>query len=108
MVACTVCSSIARHRTLGLKPAAGMHVCGGAACHLWCCTQGLVLFSRLGVYIPLPGVDVAAFADSVKTEGLLGYIDTLSGGSISRVGIFSLGEVAVQPCMRLARLAETR
>ena len=49
-----------------------------------------MLFSRLGVYIPLPGVDVAAFADSVKTEGLLGYIDTLSGGSISRVGIFSL------------------
>ena len=54
-----------------------------------------MLFSRLGVYIPLPGVDVAAFADSVKTEGLLGYIDTLSGGSISRVGIFSLGELLV-------------
>ena len=54
--------------------------------------QGLVLFSRLGVYIPLPGVDVGAFASSIKTEGLLGYIDTLSGGSISRVGIFSLGE----------------
>lgn len=56
--------------------------------------QGLVLFSRLGVYIPLPGVDVAAFAGSIKTEGLLGYIDTLSGGSISRVGIFSLGAPA--------------
>ena len=50
-----------------------------------------MLFSRLGVYIPLPGVDVGAFASSIKTEGLLGYIDTLSGGSISRVGIFSLG-----------------
>ena len=62
-----------------------------------CAVQGLVLFSRLGVYIPLPGVDVASFADSVKSEGLLGYIDTLSGGSISRVGIFSLGGPAV-PC----------
>ena len=51
-----------------------------------------MLFSRLGVYIPLPGVDVGAFAASIKSEGLLGYIDTLSGGSISRVGIFSLGE----------------
>ena len=59
--------------------------------HLTASMQGLVLFSRLGVYIPLPGVDVSAFAASIKTEGLLGYIDTLSGGSISRVGIFSLG-----------------
>ena len=61
-----------------------------------------MLFSRLGVYIPLPGVDVAAFADSVKTEGLLGYIDTLSGGSISRVGIFSLGELLVSDTERQA------
>ena len=51
-----------------------------------------MLFSRLGVYLPLPGVDVKAFQQSVQTGGgLLGYIDTLSGGSISRVGVFSLG-----------------
>ena len=54
--------------------------------------QALVLFSRLGVYLPLPGVDVKAFQESVQSGGgLLGYIDTLSGGSISRVGVFSLG-----------------
>lgn len=56
--------------------------------------QAMVLFSRLGVYLPLPGVDVKAFQQSVQSGGgLLSYIDTLSGGSISRVGVFSLGKV---------------
>ena len=53
----------------------------------------LVAFSRVGVYARLPGVDVDAFASSLAGGGLLGYIDTLSGGSISRVGMFSLGIV---------------
>lgn len=45
----------------------------------------LLLLSRVGVYIRLPGVDVDAFAESLTNSGLLGYIDTLSGGSISKV-----------------------
>ena len=48
-------------------------------------------FSRLGVYIRLPGVDVDRFAESLQGGGLLSYIDALSGGSVSRVGLFSLG-----------------
>lgn len=51
----------------------------------------LVVVSRVGVYERLPGVDVEAFGASLRSGGLLGYIDTLSGGSISRVGLFSLG-----------------
>lgn len=53
--------------------------------------QGLIVFSRIGMYLRLPGVDVDSFAESLSTGGLLGYIDALSGGSISRVGVFSLG-----------------
>jgi len=54
----------------------------------------LVVFSRLGVYIRLPGVDVAQFSEAMSSGGgLLSYIDTLSGGSISKVGLFSLGIV---------------
>eukprot|EP00208_Stichococcus_sp_RCC1054_P005180 CAMPEP_0206138650 /NCGR_PEP_ID=MMETSP1473-20131121/3469_1 /ASSEMBLY_ACC=CAM_ASM_001109 /TAXON_ID=1461547 /ORGANISM="Stichococcus sp, Strain RCC1054" /LENGTH=536 /DNA_ID=CAMNT_0053532139 /DNA_START=146 /DNA_END=1757 /DNA_ORIENTATION=- len=54
----------------------------------------LVVASRVGVYIRLPGVDVNAFSESMQAGGgLLGYIDQLSGGSISKVGIFSLGIV---------------
>lgn len=53
----------------------------------------LIVFSRVGVYVRLPGVDVDRFADAMSGSGLLGYIDTLSGGSISKVGLFSLGIV---------------
>jgi len=53
-----------------------------------------VALSRLGVYIRVPGVDVAKFEQSMQGGGLLGYIDALSGGSISKVGVFSLGESA--------------
>ena len=56
--------------------------------------QGLVALSRLGVYIRVPGVDVAKFEQSIQGGGLLGYIDALSGGSISKVGVFSLGQQA--------------
>ncbi len=49
------------------------------------------MFSRVGVYMRVPGVDAERFAEAVQGQGILGYIDTLSGGSISRVGIFSLG-----------------
>lgn len=52
---------------------------------------GLIILSRLGVYVRIPGVDVDAFADTMKNSGLLGYVDALSGGSISKVGLFSLG-----------------
>eukprot|EP01024_Parvocaulis_polyphysoides_P040771 TRINITY_DN37220_c0_g1_i5.p1 TRINITY_DN37220_c0_g1~~TRINITY_DN37220_c0_g1_i5.p1 ORF type:complete len:486 (+),score=64.22 TRINITY_DN37220_c0_g1_i5:83-1540(+) len=52
----------------------------------------LVIFSRLGVFVRLPGVDVNKFAEYAQASGgLLGYVDTLSGGSISKVGVFSLG-----------------
>lgn len=52
---------------------------------------GLIVLSRVGVYVRLPGVDVDAFADTMAGNGLLGYVDALSGGSISKVGLFSLG-----------------
>ena len=42
--------------------------------------QGLVVFSRLGVYLRLPGVDVDRFSEAMQGSGILGYIDTLSGG----------------------------
>ncbi|PSC69780.1 pre translocase secY subunit [Micractinium conductrix] len=55
---------------------------------------GLIMFSRLGVYLRLPGVDVERFSEAMQgSGGIMGYIDTLSGGSISKVGVFSLGIV---------------
>jgi len=52
---------------------------------------GLIVLSRLGVYIRVPGVDVDAFAESMSSSGLMSYMDALAGGSLSKVGIFSLG-----------------
>lgn len=52
---------------------------------------GLIALSRIGVYIRLPGVDVDGFSAMMQNSGLMGYLDTLSGGSISKVGLFSLG-----------------
>ena len=54
----------------------------------------LLIVSRVGTYIPISGVDRAAFAESLQGGGgMLGYVDTLTGGSISKLGIFSLGIV---------------
>lgn len=53
----------------------------------------LLAVSRIGVYIPIDGVDRAAFAESLGSNGMLSYVDQLSGGSISKLGIFSLGIV---------------
>eukprot|EP00897_Mesotaenium_endlicherianum_P001698 jgi/Mesen1/1556/ME000134S00676 len=55
---------------------------------------GLLALSRVGVYIPLWGVDRAAFAAANLGDGtLLSTLDTLSGGGIGRLGLFSLGIV---------------
>ena len=54
----------------------------------------LLVLSRVGTYIPISGVDRAAFAESLAGGGgMMGYVDTLTGGSISKLGIFSLGIV---------------
>ena len=53
--------------------------------------MALILISRFGVYIRIPGVDIDAFAATMASSGVMGYVDALSGGSISKVGIFSLG-----------------
>jgi hypothetical protein len=54
----------------------------------------LLVVSRIGAYIPISGVDRTAFAESLSnTGGVMSYVDTLTGGSISKLGIFSLGIV---------------
>jgi preprotein translocase subunit SecY len=45
----------------------------------------LIVVSRVGVYVRIPGVDVDAFSAAMQSNGLLGYVDALSGGSISKV-----------------------
>jgi preprotein translocase subunit SecY len=56
-------------------------------------TLGALIVARLGAYIPLPGIDSAAFGAifSQHSGGVLGMVDMFSGGAISRMTIFALG-----------------
>ena len=55
-------------------------------------TLGALLMFRLGTYIPIPGIDPAAFshAFSGQAKGILGMFNMFSGGAVQRMAIFSL------------------
>jgi len=56
-------------------------------------TLGALMVARLGAYIPLPGIDAAAFAQifAQHSGGVLGMVDMFAGGAISRMTVFALG-----------------
>ena len=55
-------------------------------------TLGLLLVVRLGIYIPMPGIDREAFKSFIDQGGqLIGFLDIFTGGGISTLGIFALG-----------------
>lgn len=54
---------------------------------------GFLALSRLGIYIPLGGVNREAFVGNLDQNSLLSTLDTFSGGGIGRLGICSLGIV---------------
>ena len=55
-------------------------------------TLGLLLIVRLGIYIPIPGIDREAFKNFIDQGGqLIGFLDIFTGGGISTLGVFALG-----------------
>jgi preprotein translocase subunit SecY len=57
-------------------------------------TLGLLVLVRLGVFIPVPGIDRAAFGEAIQSGslgGFVGFIDIFVGGGLSALGIFALG-----------------
>ncbi|KAM7472846.1 hypothetical protein LguiA_011029 [Lonicera macranthoides] len=54
---------------------------------------GYLALSRLGIYIPLGGVNREAFTGNLDQNSLLSTLDSFSGGGIGRLGICSLGIV---------------
>ena len=55
-------------------------------------TLGLLLLVRLGIYIPMPGIDRVAFQQFIQQGGqLIGFLDIFTGGGISSLGVFALG-----------------
>jgi preprotein translocase subunit SecY len=58
---------------------------------IWFTLIALIVY-RLGTYIPIPGIDSAAFAAQFTKQsgGILGMFDMFSGGAVQRMAIFSL------------------
>jgi preprotein translocase subunit SecY len=54
-------------------------------------TIGLLILIRLGVHIPVPGIDRVRFAQDIQNSPIIGFLDIFSGGGISAVGVFALG-----------------
>ncbi|MBD2179558.1 preprotein translocase subunit SecY [Aerosakkonema funiforme] len=54
-------------------------------------TIGLLILVRLGVFLPVPGINIQAFKDQVQNSPLIGLLDLFSGGGIVALGIFALG-----------------
>jgi preprotein translocase subunit SecY len=54
-------------------------------------TVGLLILIRLGIYIPIPGINRAEFAQAIANNPTLGFLDLFSGGGLASLGIFALG-----------------
>jgi preprotein translocase subunit SecY len=57
-------------------------------------TAAMLLLYRLGSYIPAPGVDLDAVKElqnNFAGGGILNFLNTFSGGSLSRLSLFALG-----------------
>jgi preprotein translocase subunit SecY len=55
-------------------------------------TLGALIVYRLGTYVPLPGIDTAAFARMFERQGqgILGMFNMFSGGAVQRMAVFAL------------------
>jgi len=58
---------------------------------IWFTLLALLVY-RLGTYIPIPGINPAAFAQAFEgqSQGILGMFNMFSGGAVERMAIFAL------------------
>ncbi|RAK51062.1 preprotein translocase subunit SecY [Phenylobacterium deserti] len=58
---------------------------------IWFTLMAMIVY-RLGCYIPIPGIDINAFAQAFQGQagGILGMFNMFSGGAVQRMAIFSL------------------
>src|SRR6185436_5642622 len=54
-------------------------------------TMGFLVIFRLGSYIVLPGIDPNRLDVNRNSSGILGFINTFSGGAFNNASIFALG-----------------
>ena len=51
-----------------------------------------MVISRVGCYIPIPGIDIAAFSQAFEgqAKGILGMFNMFSGGAVRNMAVFAL------------------
>nr|QUE30003.1 SecY [Erythrocladia irregularis] len=54
-------------------------------------TIAFLFLARIGVFIPIPGLDHNNFYQSMKQNGTINFLNIFSGGGFSTLGIFTLG-----------------
>ncbi len=55
-------------------------------------TVGILMLIRLGIHLPIPGINRAEFARAFANNNqILGFLDIFSGGGLSALGVFALG-----------------
>src|SRR5690606_32669196 len=57
-------------------------------------TLFMVAVYRFGAHIPVPGISLAVISDlqeQAKSGGVLGFLQTFSGGAITQFAVFALG-----------------
>ena len=55
-------------------------------------TVAMIVLYRVGVHIPIPGVDPGAFTKHPElAQNLLGMIDLFTGGALNKLSVFSMG-----------------
>ena len=67
----------------------------------------LIILSRLGTFIPIPGVDHDAFYQSIATNPIVSFLNVFSGGGFASIGIFALGIVPYINASIVMQLATT-
>lgn len=53
-------------------------------------TLAMLAIFRLGIYISVPNMDIAALQNLVNAGGLIGFFDVLSGGGLKNFSIFAM------------------
>ena len=67
----------------------------------------LIILSRFGTFIPVPGVDHDAFYQSISNNPIVSFLNIFSGGGFAYIGVFALGIVPYINASILIQLGTT-
>lgn len=56
-------------------------------------TISVLIITRLGIFIPMPGIDHDSLYESIGKNAFINFLNIFSGGGLSTIGVFALGIV---------------